>query len=95
VLDSQQCAQVGCHIVMAGKVYKSLKRGNCCQIQLICCPFPVEEILGHFCKFIKWVGGWMDGRGQFVMTHKHSHGEEVCQVPAEAKVTRKQAARVT
>lgn len=37
----------------------------------------------------------MDGRGQFIMTHKHPHGEEVCQVPAEAKVTRKQAARVT
>lgn len=37
----------------------------------------------------------MDGRGQFVMTHEHPRGEEVCQVPAEAKVTRKQAASVT
>lgn len=37
----------------------------------------------------------MDGRGHFVVTHNHPHVEELCQVPVEAKVTRKQAARVT
>lgn len=74
-------------------------RGKCLrhrnvEIAATCNLFIIYSLWRKSCTFTKWVGGWMNGRGQLIMTHKHPH-EEVCQLPAEAKVTRKQTVRVT